>query len=102
MRQLTWFVTVYQNPVYWDLEFLGHVISGKMPLGGIPQPQKGLPVGTGNVTIINRPSQPKPLVRVQQGLYQSTNSGLQIYGGTRSLTHDFKIWPITFQGSGPS
>ena len=44
-----------------------------MPLGGIPQPQKGLPVGTGNVTIINRPSQPKPLVRVQQGLYQSTN-----------------------------
>ena len=28
--------------------------------------------------------------------------GLQIYGGPGSLTHDFKIWPITFQGSGPS
>ena len=29
-------------------------------------------------------------------------SGLQIYGGPGSLSHDFKIWPITFQGSGPS
>ena len=29
-------------------------------------------------------------------------AGLQIYGGHRSLSHDFKIWPITFQGSGPS
>ena len=29
-------------------------------------------------------------------------SGLQIYGGPESLSHDFKIWPITFQGSGPS
>ena len=28
--------------------------------------------------------------------------GLQIYGGPGSLSHDFKIWPITFQGSGPS
>ena len=28
--------------------------------------------------------------------------GLQIYGGHGSLSHDFKIWPITFQGSGPS
>ena len=28
--------------------------------------------------------------------------GLQIYGGPRSLSHGFKIWPITFQGSGPS
>ena len=27
--------------------------------------------------------------------------GLQIYGGPGSLSHDFKIWPITFQGSGP-
>ena len=31
-----------------------------------------------------------------------TNAGLQIYGGPGSLSHDFKIWPITFQGSGPS
>ena len=31
-----------------------------------------------------------------------TDTGLQIYGGPGSLTHDFKIWPITFQGSGPS
>ena len=30
------------------------------------------------------------------------HAGLQIYGGPRSLSHDFKIWPITFQGSGPS
>ena len=30
------------------------------------------------------------------------DSGLQIYGGPGSLSHDFKIWPITFQGSGPS
>ena len=29
------------------------------------------------------------------------NVGLQIYGGPRSLSHDFKIWPITFLGSGP-
>ena len=29
-------------------------------------------------------------------------AGLQIYGGPESLSHDFKIWPITFQGSGPS
>ena len=29
-------------------------------------------------------------------------SGLQIYGGPGSLSHDFKIWPITFQGSEPS
>ena len=30
------------------------------------------------------------------------NSGLQIYGGPGSLSHGFKIWPITFQGNGPS
>ena len=29
-------------------------------------------------------------------------AGLQIYGGHGSLSHDFKIWPIAFQGSGPS
>ena len=28
-------------------------------------------------------------------------AGLQIYGGSGSLSHDFKIWPIIFQGSGP-
>ena len=31
-----------------------------------------------------------------------TTTGLQIYGGPGSLSHDFKIWPITFKGSGPS
>ena len=31
-----------------------------------------------------------------------TFTGLQIYGGPGSLSRDFKIWPITFQGSGPS
>ena len=25
-------------------------------------------------------------------------TGLQIYSGPRSLSHDFKIWPNTFQG----
>ena len=29
-------------------------------------------------------------------------AGLQIYGGPGPLPHDFKIWPITFQGSGPN
>ena len=29
-------------------------------------------------------------------------TGLQIYGGPGSLSQDFNIWPITFQGSGPS
>ena len=29
-------------------------------------------------------------------------AGLQIYGGPGSLSHDFIIWPISFQGSGPS
>ena len=29
-------------------------------------------------------------------------TGPQIYGGPGSLSHDFKIWPITFHGSGPS
>ena len=29
-------------------------------------------------------------------------AGLKIYSGPGSLFHDFKIWPITFQGSGPS
>ena len=28
-------------------------------------------------------------------------AGLHNYGGPGSLSHDFKIWPITFQGSGP-
>ena len=28
-------------------------------------------------------------------------AGLQIYVGPGSLSHNFKIWPITFQGSGP-
>ena len=32
----------------------------------------------------------------------SPTTGLQIYGGPGSLSHNFKIWPITFQGSGPS
>ena len=32
----------------------------------------------------------------------SPKAGVQIYGGPGSLPHDFKIWPIAFQGSGPS
>ena len=28
-------------------------------------------------------------------------AGLQVYGGLGSLSHDFEIWPIIFQGSGP-
>ena len=40
----------------------------------------------------------------QKGEYKRDmeTSGIQIYGGPGSLSHDFKIWPITFQGSGPS
>ena len=30
------------------------------------------------------------------------HTGLLIYGRPGSLSHDFKIWSITFQGSGPS
>ena len=30
-----------------------------------------------------------------------TISGLQIYGGPGSLSHDFNIWPITFKAAGP-
>ena len=30
-----------------------------------------------------------------------SKAGLHIYGGPGSLSNDFKIWPITFQGSGP-
>ena len=29
-------------------------------------------------------------------------TGLKIYGGSGSLSHDFKIWPIIFQGRGSS
>ena len=29
-------------------------------------------------------------------------TSLQVYDGPGSLFHDFKIWPIAFQGSGPS
>ena len=40
---------------------------------------------------------------VNTSLEQSMcNTGLQIYGGAGSLSHDFKIWSITFQGIGPS
>ena len=31
-----------------------------------------------------------------------STTGLQIYGGPGSFSHDFKIRPITFQGSGPT
>ena len=37
-----------------------------------------------------------------QNIYISDVAGLQIYGRPGALSHDFKIWPITFQGSGPS
>ena len=29
-------------------------------------------------------------------------AGLKIYGWPGMLSHDFKIWPCTFQGSGPT
>ena len=48
-------------------------------------------MGTHNVVIYAKIIQKK-----------SRHSGLQIYGGPGPLSHDFKIWPITFQGSGPS
>ena len=40
------------------------------------------------------------LALIQEGLLSDTS--LQTYGGPGSLSHDLKIWPITFQGSGPS
>ena len=39
--------------------------------------------------------------RISEDYKSSTLAGLQIYGGPGTLSHDFKIWPITFQGSGP-
>ena len=39
---------------------------------------------------------------LKQIMELSTVVGIQIYGGPGSLSLDFKIWPITFQGSGPS
>ena len=36
---------------------------------------------------------------VEEGHHPHT--GLQFYGGPESLSHDFRIWSITFQGSGP-
>ena len=42
------------------------------------------------------------LGRRVQLVVSMARTGLQIYGGPGSLSHDFKIWPITFQGSGPS
>ena len=35
-------------------------------------------------------------------LMRSKVAALQIYGEPGSLSHDFRIWPITFQGSRPS
>ena len=40
--------------------------------------------------------------RITDHITTPGNTGPQIYGGPGSLSHDFKIWPITFQGSGPS
>ena len=62
---------------------------------------------------LESPLSPTPVVRLlnihKLGLTQESLSsnfgnnkaGLQIYGGPGSLSNDFKIWPITFQGSGP-
>ena len=35
-------------------------------------------------------------------LHNAAFEDLLIYGGPGSLSHDFKIWPITFHGSRPS
>ena len=40
--------------------------------------------------------------RVKSILLDMKLTGLQIDCGPGSLSHDFRIWPITFQGSGPS
>ena len=47
---------------------------------------------------IQRVSEPKTIAADNKSLV----SGLQIDGGPGALSHDLKIWPITFQGSGPS
>ena len=46
------------------------------------------------------PSQQLHILRPGNTVKQHIHTGLQIYGGQWSLSHDFKIPPITFQGSG--
>ena len=38
----------------------------------------------------------------QKNYTSNVHASLQIYGRPGTLSHDLKIWPITFQGSGPS
>ena len=42
------------------------------------------------------------ILSFKQTLRTLVRSSLSSYGWPRSLSYDFKIWPITFQGSGPS
>ena len=42
------------------------------------------------------------MVAFSTGEYVLSTLGLQIYDGPGLLSHDFKIWPIAFQGSGPT
>ena len=52
--------------------------------------------------VITLSTNPRPHYQPVSFSLRADNAGLQIYGGPGSLSHDFKIWPITFQGSGPS
>ena len=52
-----------------------------------------------NVNTSCLPKKPRQAAHMN---YDRLHQGLQIYGWPGSLSHDFKIWPITFQGSGPS
>ena len=44
----------------------------------------------------------KKIFSMKVSMTQHIDTCHHIYDGPGSLSHDFKIWPITFQGSGPS
>ena len=55
------------------------------------------------VTVANKHNpNPSLALTIIIGVLILYSRSIQIYGGPGSLSHDFKIWPITFQGSGPS
>ena len=63
---------------------------------------KQVTIGLVNLCITSHFSSPEPLRLNVSVCNPRMYTGLQIYGGPGSLSYDFKICPITFQGSGPS
>ena len=88
------------NCVFTQIRCLSRVLGlNKLPFDfvKIPPPSQNLP----QVKQIQFCHQAKYDRFISQSC-SNTTPGLQIYGGPGSLSHDFKIWPIAFQGSGPS